>query len=681
MVTNYSQMKKKELIEELDKLRTRVSGLEKKNACPRQSESACRLEHVALDTSVNAISFADLEGTVTYVNKAFLDILGYRRKKEVIGRHTSEFWMSKETAAKMRRILFRDGRWVGEMEARKKDGNAKTIRLSANLVKDEKGRPLCTMACFDDVSGLKKALESLAESERKYKMFLEDAAEGILIADTKTKKFIYANPAICRMLGYSHRQLLKMGVADIHPKRSLKHVYADFEAQALGEKILAEALPCLRKDGQIIYADINASATRIVDGRKCNMGFFTDVTERKKAEEQLLATRDELEIRVKERTAELETANKELRRQMQERERAEKAFKQAERRFRDVFEDAVVGIYRTTPDGQILMANPALIKMLGYSKFNDLAKRNLERNGFELTYPRSVFRKKIEKEGRVVGMESVWIRTDGMRIHIRESAIAVRNEKGKFIFYEGTVEDITERKKAEEKLLVYQQQLRSLALQLSLSEERVRRRTATEVHDNLGQNLAIIKIKLDSLRKSIPGEQGAQAVDEISGLMADTINSVRSLTFELSPPVLYELGFEAAVEWLVRQMRERDSLPAEFRDDGRPKPLDEEVRVLLFQSVRESLVNITKHAKASKVTVAISRSDNQIHISIVDDGVGFDVTKMRSGGFGLFSISERLNYIKGKFDIETRPGGGTRVFLAAPLKLSEDDKKIRGKKK
>jgi PAS domain S-box-containing protein len=673
-------MTKKELVEELDKLRNRILQLERKKACPRRSDSVSRLEHIALGTSINAVSFADLQGRVSYVNKAFLDMLGYKEKKDVIGRHTSGFWMSKKEAEKMRAALLRNGRWVGEMQARKKDGSGITIRLLANLVNDEMGQPLCTMACFDDVSGLKKALEALAESEHKYKMFLEDAAEGILIAEVETKRFIYANPAICRMLGFSRQELLGMGVEDIHPKESLGHVYADFEAQARGEKILAPALPCMRKDGSIIYADIKASAARIIDGKQCNIGFFTDVTERKRAEEQLRKAHEQLEARVEQRTEALRMANEDLRKEIQERQRAEKAIELAERRFRDIFEDALVGIYRTTPGGKILMANPALIKMLGYSSFEELAKRNLEKGGFELTYPRSIFKQKIEKEGRVVGLESVWMRTDETSIHIRESAIAVRDEKGKVVFYEGTVEDITERKKAEEKLLLYQKKLRSLALQLSLSEEKVRRRTAMDVHDNMGQNLAIIKIKLDSLRKTIPHQHGTQDVDEISNLLAEIIERARTLTFELSPPVLYELGFEAAVEWLVRQMRERDSLPAEFRNDGRPKPLDEDVRVLLFQSVRESLVNVTKHAKASKVTVTVSRSDDQIHISIVDDGVGFDVSKIRSGGFGLFSISERLNYIRGRFDIESRPGAGTRVFLAAPLRLSPITKKKGGKK-
>jgi PAS domain S-box-containing protein len=551
---NYSNMTKKELVEELDKLRTRILRLERKKACPRRSDSVSRLEHIALDTSINAVSFADLEGRVSYVNNAFLDMLGYKEKKDVIGRHTSGFWMSKKEAEKMRTSLFRSGKWVGEMEARKKDGNGITIRLSANLVKDETGQPLCTMACFDDVSGLKKTLEALAESEHKYKMFLEDAAEGILIAEVETKRFIYANPAICRMLSFSRQEILRMGVEDIHPKEAMEHVYADFEAQVRGEKILAAALPCMRKDGSIIYADIKASAARIIDGKQCNIGFFTDVTERKRAEEQLRKAHEQLEARVEQRTEALRRANEDLKR------------------------------------------------------------------------------------------------------------------------------EITERKKAEEKLLLYQKKLRSLALQLSLSEEKVRRRTAMDVHDNIGQNLAIIKIKLDSLRKTIPHQHGAQDVDEISSLLAEMIDRARTLTFELSPPVLYELGFEAAVEWLVRQMRERDSLPAEFRDDGRPKPLDEDVRVLLFQSVRESLVNVTKHAKARKVTVTVSRSDDQIHISIVDDGVGFDVSKIRSGGFGLFSISERLNYIRGRFDIESRLGAGTRVFLAAPLRLSPITKKKGGKK-
>ena len=106
----------------------------------------------------------------------------------------------------------------------------------------------------------------------------EGSAQGILVADAQTKRFVYANPSICRMLGYSEKELLQLGVADIHPKDSLAHVVSEFESQVRGEKNLAPSLPCLRKDGTVFYADINGSAA-IIHGRKCNVGFFADITD------------------------------------------------------------------------------------------------------------------------------------------------------------------------------------------------------------------------------------------------------------------------------------------------------------------------------------------------------------------------------------------------------------------
>jgi PAS domain S-box-containing protein len=121
----------------------------------------------------------------------------------------------------------------------------------------------------------------------------------------------------------------------------------------------------------------------------------------------------------------------------------------AEERFRTLFENTVIGLYRTTPDGKILLANPALIKMLGYSTFEELTNRNLEETGFEPTYPRSVFKKQIEMSGEALGIEAAWIKTDGSTIYISESAKAIKDNDGNIIFYEGTVEDISKRKQAE----------------------------------------------------------------------------------------------------------------------------------------------------------------------------------------------------------------------------------------
>ena len=133
----------------------------------------------------------------------------------------------------------------------------------------------------------KRAEEKLRESEEQYRVIFEGSAHGILMADSKTRQFIYANPSICRMLGYTERELLQLGVADIHPKDSLDHVAYEFESQARGEKTLASELPCLRKDGTVFYADVASARTALQGRREYTVGFFADVTDRRELSQQL----------------------------------------------------------------------------------------------------------------------------------------------------------------------------------------------------------------------------------------------------------------------------------------------------------------------------------------------------------------------------------------------------------
>jgi len=242
------------------------------------------------------------------------------------------------------------------------------------------------------------------------------------------------------------------------------------------------------------------------------------------------------------------------------------------------------------------------------------------------------------------------------------------------------ISEIAERKVAEQKLADYQAQLKSLASQLSLTEEKERRRIATELHDRIGQHLVISKVRLESLKESAPNSEFALSMSEICASLEQVIRNSRSLTFDLSSPILHELGFEAAVaEWLADQIEGTHGIETEFEDDGKPKLLSEDLSILLFRDVRELLINVVKHANAKKVTVRSRRVGNQIHVSIADDGVGFDPSDAKSlssktGGFGLFSIRERLEQVGGRLKIETVPGKGTKVTIIAPLgKVEIDD--------
>ncbi|MEW5720095.1 MAG: PAS domain S-box protein, partial [Chloroflexota bacterium] len=137
--------------------------------------------------------------------------------------------------------------------------------------------------------------------------------------------------------------------------------------------------------------------------------------------------------------------------------------RESEQRFRSLYENSSVGIYRTTPDGRILLANPALVQMLGYASFDELARRNLEQEGFDPAYARADFIRVIEREGEIRGLESAWIRKDGTAFFVRESARAIRDLLGKIMYYDGVVEDVTDRKRAEEKLRASEERFRTVA--------------------------------------------------------------------------------------------------------------------------------------------------------------------------------------------------------------------------
>ncbi len=247
--------------------------------------------------------------------------------------------------------------------------------------------------------------------------------------------------------------------------------------------------------------------------------------------------------------------------------------------------------------------------------------------------------------------------------HFVVSVFSPRIGRFAAIFY-----DSTARKLAEEQVRVYQRELLALASELSQAEERERRRIATDLHDSIIQNLALLQIMLGALRAQAEATLHA-SVDDARALLTSSIQSARTLTFELSPPILYELGLAAALEWLAEQVQQRHSLQVTVEIIGHFRLQSDDQRALLFSSVREILMNVVKHAEATTVTVTMEGTDSVVLITVADNGIGFDLAaaEARRGGYGLFSIRERLRHIGGAMHIETQPGVGTRLTLVAPL--------------
>jgi signal transduction histidine kinase len=258
-----------------------------------------------------------------------------------------------------------------------------------------------------------------------------------------------------------------------------------------------------------------------------------------------------------------------------------------------------------------------------------------------------------------------------------------RNEMGEVEGVTTVALDITNRKRGQ--LLLQQanaalekraKQLRNLTIELTNTEERERRQLAGILHDNLQQYLVAAKISLETLSgyKSKP-ENIFSELNGIQNLLDEAIAVSRSLTAELAPAALYDKGMPEALRWLARWMEEKYGLAVEVNTDDRCNDLDQDLRALLFQAIRELLFNVAKHAQVKRATVNLcyGSAGNMFSAEIRDEGIGFDPREKEEGegsttdGFGLFTIRERLAAIGGQLKIESAPGHGTTSSLYIPV--------------
>jgi len=221
---------------------------------------------------------------------------------------------------------------------------------------------------------------------------------------------------------------------------------------------------------------------------------------------------------------------------------------------------------------------------------------------------------------------------------------------------------------SRQRIREYQQRLRSLASELALTGERERHRIAQQLHNEIGHKLASLKFRISEHGQWSNKQEQA----ELISLIESTIESTRNLTFELSPPVLHELGLGAALEWLATQLEVNYGIPCAYSDDRQAKPLSEDLRVEIFQAVRELLANVGKHAQASQAHVSAEVADGRLTIEVSDNGRGFNAQQEQPAGavnlgWGLFGIRERLAHLGAAVTIDSAPGRGTTARITTPL--------------
>lgn len=361
-------------------------------------------------------------------------------------------------------------------------------------------------------------------------------------------------------------------------------------------------------------------------------------------------------------------------------ERKALQLRQAEERYRSLVEQipAVTYIYSLISDAFPVFVSPQIEKLIGMSVEEFMSVPNCwvrqihpDDRDFVLS---ASWHGGGNREKSRFHLEYRMVRSDGQIVWVSDEAVPQYDEIGEVRFIRGLALDVSERHHAEEVLFNYQGQLRSLASQLSMAEEQERRRIALQLHDSIGQKLAILRIQLETLMSEAPEGDTSSQLGALLSILAQVIQETRSMTYRISSPILYELGLEAALEWLTEELEKQYNIYCAFSTDGKPKPLSDEVRGLFFQAVSELLVNVAKHAKVESCRVELHREGDFVVASVQDDGVGFDAGRIvphwcKRGGYGLFSIRERLTGIGGRFTLESEPGKGTCVTLTAPLSM------------
>ncbi len=613
-----------------------------------QAEAEDALERYSDFYDFSPVGFFTLtpDGGIARVNLTGARLLGLERNR-VIDRHFSSFVVPAQLQAfnVFLQGLFAGGvRQIGELELELavNDGLPRPVQLNAVLSPNLQE----CRAVVVDITERRHALEMLRESSQFSEQVIASAQEGVVVYGSDLRYRIW-NEHMERFTGMRSADVLGRHPLEVFPFLKDSGVIANIEQTLAGGTTTGVEFPfTVAQTGQSGWALDRNSPLRNARGEIIGViGTVSDVTARRKAEADL-------------RISEL--------------------------RFRDIV---------NTIDGMVWEADARSLtntfmsrqaeRLLGYPVKDWLQPgfwaEHLHPDDRDWAVPYCT--SAIER-GEPFEFEYRCIARDGRTVWLHD-VVTVVQEEGVPRWLRGITVDISARKQAEQalrdmangleqKVAERTQQLRRLAAQLTIAEERERRKLAQDLHDNLGQLLAVIKIKLSSIDAG-PGEP---SIVSLITLVGQAEESVRNVTVELSPPILHTLGLVPALEWLGEEIERVYGLRVHVDHDGCRKHLLDEVQAVLYRAVRELLINVAKHARADAASLSCLCDGDRMLLVVSDAGCGFDAEphlQPWSGhhSFGLRSINERICNLGGEVEIDSCPGNGTTITLSVPCSTIE----------
>jgi PAS domain S-box-containing protein len=499
---------------------------------------------------------------------------------------------------------------------------------------------------------------ALQRSEYRFRRFYESGLLGVIYW-TMDGVITDANDKFLEMVGYSREELAAGRIDWVHmtpPEyRHLDEASAK-ELKATGVNKRPFEKEYIRKDGSRI--PVIVAGAMLEEARVNGVAFVLDITTRKQAEE---------------------------------------ALRTSERLYRAIGESIAYGVWVCAPDGRNIYASESFLTLVG------ITQEQCSSFGWgDVLHPDDAERtlsawKECVRAGGPWDIEHRFRGADGQWHPILARGVPVRDERGQITCWAGINLDISRRKQVEaalqqanedleqrvqartaelsrtlQQLSVQSEQLRALASELTLAEQRERLRLAEQIHDGLQQLLVAARYRVTHVGR---GDVSTlrQDCEAIVQLLDEAVADSRSLTAELSPPILRTGGLLDGLEWLARWSQEKHHLTVQVQAPAAAlPPLPEDLTVLLFQSVRELLFNVVKYAQVSEAAVTLTWDPPGLTLTVTDTGAGFTSSPLRgeggvAGGFGLARIRHRLELLGGCLTVDSAPGQGTRVTLAVLL--------------
>jgi PAS domain S-box-containing protein len=520
-----------------------------------------------------------------------------------------------------------------------------------------------------------RTLESLEHSEERFRSVVETAIDAIFTVDSNGR-IIFWNQKAEAMFGYKAAEVIGQPVAVIMPERFRNAHQMGLNRAASGKKskITGNILELvgLRKDASEFPIELSLANWETKEGI-----FFTaiirDISERKQAEKELQAARDELEQRVDARTVELGKANIQLRKQITECERAQLALRESELKYATLVEDALIGVY-IIQDEKIEFANDKFADIYGYSKDELTGMDSLD-----LVYPddrplvKKLREKRLKGEKAPAEYESRGLKKNGDIIWVMQSFSQITYKERPAI--SGVVADISKRRQAQEALRKSDKELRVLSNQLLSAEEKERKRIARELHDGIGQALSAIKFSVENAlleQRAADNPIDLGSLEAVIPLTQKTIEEVRRIVKDLRPSILDDLGILATIRWFCREFQKvYAGIRIESTIGVEENNVSPHLKTTIYRIMQEALNNVAKHSHANFVQLKLKKNESHLNLIIQDNGRGFNLDKAMAlktsrRGFGLASMRERAELTGATFKIDAAPGEGTTIRIVWP---------------